>query len=112
MDCLFCMIAEKKIPSKPVYEDELIYAFYDIKPQAPVHVLVIPKTHIPSAAAITPENSGVVAHIFEVIPKIAKTLGLSGGFRIISNCGQDAKQSVEHLHFHIIGGKELAVDMG
>ena len=97
-DCLFCKIAAGEIPSTCVYEDELVYAFKDIDPQAPVHFLVIPKAHIPSAAAITPENSAVVAHAFEVIARLAKEQGLEG-FRVVSNCGEQAGQSVFHLHF-------------
>ena len=107
MDCLFCKIIAGEIPSKKVYEDELIYAFYDIDPQAPVHVLIIPKTHIKSAAEITAENSGIVAHIFEVAAKLAKELGLADGFRIVSNCGDSAGQSVKHLHFHLLGGRDF-----
>lgn len=102
------MIAEGKIPSAKVYEDEKILAFRDINPQAPVHILVIPKEHIRSADEITEKNSGIVAYIFERIPKIAKAANLSGGYRIISNCGSDACQSVPHLHFHILGGAKLS----
>ena len=111
MDCLFCKIIKGDIPSTKVYEDELVYAFRDINPQAPTHVLVIPKTHIDSVNGITEENSAVVAHIFEVIPKIAAAEGLTGGYRVVSNCGADAGQTVFHLHFHILGGKELALEM-
>ncbi len=111
MDCIFCKIAEGSIPSKKVYEDELCLAFHDIQPQAPVHVLVIPKTHIASADEISAENSGVVAHIFEIIPTVAKTVGLTNGYRIISNCGEDACQTVKHLHFHVVGGKKLPESM-
>lgn len=111
MDCLFCKIAAGEIPSKTVYEDAEILAFYDIDPQAPVHVLVIPKEHIPSVDGITGENSDLVAHIFETIPKIAAKLGLSGGYRVISNCGKDAGQTVPHLHFHILGGAPLSLTM-
>jgi histidine triad (HIT) family protein len=107
MDCLFCKIIEGQIPSKKVYEDENILAFHDIAPMAPVHVLVIPKAHISSADDVNAENSKFVAAIFEKIPEIAKSLGLKNGYRIISNCGEDAKQSVKHLHFHILGGAEL-----
>lgn len=107
MDCLFCSIIAGDIPSTKVYEDERILAFKDINPEAPVHVLIIPKTHIPSADAVTPENSGEVAYIFENIPKIAKFLGLERGYRIINNCGEDGGQSVKHLHFHLIGGVKL-----
>ena len=109
--CLFCKIVAGEIPSTKVYEDETVLAFRDINPQAPTHILVIPKTHIPSVAGITPENSAVVAHIFEVIPAIAKKEGLVNGYRVVSNCGPDAGQTVPHLHFHILGGKELALEM-
>jgi len=111
MDCLFCKIIAGDIPSQKVYEDEYMYAFKDINPQAPVHVLVIPKTHIPSLDGISAENSGIVAKIFEKIPHIAKELGLENGYRLISNCGDDACQSVKHLHFHIIGGAKLSEQM-
>ena len=111
MDCLFCKIIEGTIPSKKAYEDESILCFYDINPQAPVHVLVIPKLHIPSVDGITPENSGVVAHIFETIPKIAAELGLGDGYRVITNIGTNGCQSVKHLHFHILGGVKLSESM-
>jgi histidine triad (HIT) family protein len=109
--CLFCKIAAGEIPSTKVYEDETILAFRDIAPQAPTHILVIPKTHIPSVDGITAENSAVVAHIFEVIPTIAAAEGLTGGYRVVSNCGPDACQSVQHLHFHILGGRQLQGEM-
>lgn len=105
--CLFCKIAAGEIPSTKVYEDELILAFRDIAPQAPTHILVIPKIHIPSVDGVTVENSKLVAHIFEVIPGIAAAEGLTGGYRVVSNCGSDAGQTVNHLHFHILGGREL-----
>ena len=111
MDCLFCKIIAGDIPSAKVYEDELVYAFRDINPQAPTHILVIPKAHIASVAEISGENSALVAHIFEVIPQIAQAEGLTGGYRVVSNCGADAGQTVHHLHFHILGGKTLAVEM-
>ena len=111
MDCLFCKIVAGDIPSTKVYEDELVYAFRDIAPQAPTHILVIPKAHIASVAELTAENSAVVAHIFAVIPKIAEAEGLTGGYRVVSNCGPDAGQTVFHLHFHILGGKPLALEM-
>ena len=111
MDCLFCKIIAGDIPSTKVYEDELVYAFRDIAPQAPTHILVIPKAHIDSVNGITQENSAVVAHIFEVIPKIAAEEGLTGGYRVVSNCGADAGQTVFHLHFHILGGQKLALEM-
>ena len=107
MDCLFCKIADGTIPSNKVYEDEVMLAFHDIAPQAPIHVLVIPKMHIPSADGIDAENSAVVARIFEKIPHIAKEAGITNGYRIISNCGSDACQSVLHLHFHILAGKNM-----
>ena len=110
-DCLFCKIVGGVIPSTKVYEDETVFAFRDIAPQAPTHILVIPKSHSPSVDAITAENSAVVAHIFEVIPQIAKAEGLENGYRVVSNCGADAGQTVHHLHFHILGGKTLALEM-
>ena len=110
-NCLFCKIAAGIIPSTRVYEDELCVAFRDIAPQAPTHILVIPKHHIDSCNGISAENSAVVAHIFEVIPQIAAAEKLTNGYRVVSNCGADAGQTVQHLHFHILGGKELALDM-
>ena len=95
------------IPSAKVYEDDTELPFKDLEPQAPVHVLIIPKEHIASAAEITPENSGVVAHIFEVAAKLSRELGLENGFRVVNNCGQDGMQSVRHLHFHMLGGKKM-----
>ena len=110
-NCLFCKIVAGIIPSTKVYEDETVLAFRDIAPQAPTHILVIPKAHIGSVADVTPANSHVVAHIFEVIPVIAVKEGLVNGYRVVSNCGADAGQTVHHLHFHILGGKELALEM-
>ena len=110
-NCLFCKIVAGIIPSTKVYEDESVLAFRDIAPQAPTHILVIPKAHIGSVAEVTPANSDVVAHIFEVIPAIAIKEGLVNGYRVVSNCGSDAGQTVHHLHFHILGGKELALQM-
>ena len=110
-NCLFCKIVAGEIPSTKVYEDEKVLAFRDIAPMAPTHVLVIPKTHIGSVAEITPDNCELVAHIFTVIPKIAEAEGLQGGYRVVSNCGPDAGQTVPHLHFHILGGKALALEM-
>ena len=111
MNCLFCKIIAGEIPSTKVYEDETVYAFRDINPQAPTHILVIPKVHIPSVDGITAENSAVVAHIFEVIPTIAAAENLTNGYRVVSICGQDAGQTVHHLHFHILGGQELSLQM-
>ncbi len=110
-DCLFCKIIAGEIPSTKVYEDDLVLAFRDIAPQAPTHILVIPKCHIGSVAEITAENSAVVAHIFEVIPGIAEAEGLRNGYRVVSNCGADAGQTVHHLHFHILGGQTLNMQM-
>ena len=107
MDCLFCKIIAGEIPSAKVYENEYVYAFKDINPMAPVHVLVVPKEHICCADAVNSDNSIYVAKIFEAIPEIAKQLGLTNGYRIINNCGEDGCQSVKHLHFHILGGKKL-----
>jgi histidine triad (HIT) family protein len=113
MDCLFCNIAKGEIPSTKVYEDDKVLAFKDINPLAPVHILVIPKEHIDSVAAVTSENSAVVAHIFETIAKIAKEQGIDkDGFRVVSNCGDNGCQSVKHLHFHILGGRQLETSMG
>ena len=111
MDCIFCKIAAGEIPSAKVFENERIYAFRDINPQAPVHVLVIPKEHICSADGITAANSALVAEIFETIPAIAAKEGLTNGYRVITNCGEDGCQSVKHLHFHILGGKKLTEQM-
>ena len=105
-DCLFCKIVAGEIPSKKLYEDDLCYAFYDIDPQAPTHFLVIPKQHIPSAAAVTSENSAVVGHIFEVIAKLTREFGLES-FRVVSNIGEQAGQSVFHLHFHVLAGRDM-----
>ena len=111
MDCLFCKIIAGEIPSNKVYEDDWCYAFFDIAPQAPTHVLVVPKLHIPSTDGIDETNSACVAKIFEVIPKIANGLGLGEGYRVITNCGENGCQSVKHLHFHILGGKKLSENM-
>ena len=110
-DCLFCKIIAGAIPSTKVYEDEYVYTFRDIAPMAPVHVLVVPKVHIPSADGVNSENSTYVARIFEAIPKIAAAEGLTNGYRVITNCGEDACQTVKHLHFHILGGKKLPETM-
>ena len=110
-NCLFCKIVAGTIPSTKVFEDETVLAFRDIAPMAPTHILVIPKDHIPSVDGVTAENSAVVAHIFEVIPQIAKAENLENGYRVVSNCGPDAGQTVPHLHFHILGGKPLTLEM-
>lgn len=112
MDCIFCKIAAGEIPSTKVYEDDTVVAFNDLDPQAPVHVLIIPKEHIASAAEINESNSAVVAHIFEVAAKIASEKGLKDGFRIVNNCGDSAGQSVKHLHFHLMGGRDFGWPAG
>lgn len=111
MDCLFCAIAAGEIPSTKVYEDDLILAFRDIAPQAPTHILVIPKAHLSGVSAITAEHQSLIGHIFTVIPEIARQEGLENGYRVVSNCGPDAGQTVNHLHFHILGGKVLETRM-
>lgn len=106
-DCLFCKIAAGEIPSNKVYEDDKVLVFHDIDPKAPTHLLVIPKEHIESCGAITPENSPLVAYLFEVIAKVTEQLGIRE-FRVVSNCGATAGQSVFHLHFHVLAGRDLA----
>ena len=106
-DCIFCKIIAVEIPSKNLYEDELCLAFYDIQPLAPQHFLVVPKAHIASAAELGEDNAALVGHIFAVIAKLTKQLGFSEGFRVVTNCGADAGQTVRHLHFHVLGGKPL-----
>ena len=110
-NCIFCKIIKGEIPSTKVYEDEVILAFRDIAPQAPTHILVIPKVHMEDCNGISAENSAIVAHIFEMIPKIAAEEGLVNGYRVVTNCGVDAGQTVPHLHFHILGGKALNLQM-
>ena len=110
-NCLFCKIIAGEIPSTKVYEDETILAFRDIAPQAPTHVLVVPKVHIEDTNGITAENSAVIAHIFEIIPQIAKAEGLVNGYRVATNCGPDSGQTVPHRHFHILGGKAMDLKM-
>lgn len=107
MSCIFCKIADGSIPSNKVYEDDRVLAFYDLEPQAPVHVLIIPKQHITSVNDITEENSGIIAYIFEIAAKLAKELDLKNGYRIVNNCGEDGGQSVQHLHFHLLGGRSM-----
>lgn len=110
-NCLFCKIVKGDIPSTKVYEDEKVLAFRDIAPMAPTHILVIPKMHIGSVNEVTAENADIVAHIFTVIPQIAAAEELGNGYRVVSNCGPDAGQTVHHLHFHILGGKQLSTEM-
>lgn len=112
MDCIFCKIVNGEIPSNKAYEDDKVLAFYDLEPQAPVHILIIPKEHIASAADITAENSAVISHIFEVAAIIAKEKGLDNGFRIVNNCGYSAGQTVKHIHFHLMGGRDFGWPAG
>lgn len=107
MDCIFCKIANNEIPAKKVYEDEKVIAFNDVNPISPVHILVIPKKHIVCADEINSNNKSIVGDVFEAIAKVAKKLNLSNGYRIINNCKEDGGQTVNHLHFHLIGGKKL-----
>ena len=111
-DCLFCKIAAGEIPSEKVYEDNWVYAFRDIHPQAPTHVLVIPREHIGSMAEVNAGNSVHAAKCLEATAVIAENLRLAGGYRVLSNCGEDAGQTVKHLHFHILGGRRLSDEMG
>ena len=107
MDCLFCSIVNGDIPSKKIYEDDAVYAFYDIDPQAPFHAIIIPKTHISSANEINSENSFLIARVFEAAAKIAKENNLDSGYRIVNNCGNDGGQTVGHIHFHLLARRNL-----
>lgn len=112
MACVFCSIINGDIPSKTVYEDDMIKAFCDIEPQAPVHIIIIPKKHINSANEVSAEDTKYIAHIFEKIPQIAREQGISEeGYRIINNCGKNGGQTVEHLHFHLLGGRDLGAKL-
>ena len=110
-DCLFCKIIAGEIPSSKVYENEKVYAFADINPQAPVHVLVVPKAHVESVDALTPENIDLAGSCLLACREVAALKGLSNGYRVVSNCGADACQSVKHLHFHVLGGDKLSDSM-
>ena len=112
MDCLFCKIIAGEIPCSKVYEDDSVFAFNDIDPQAPVHVLIVPKEHIASADDVNESNSAVIAHIFEVAAKIAKDKGLADGYRIVNNCGDRAGQTVKHIHFHLMSGRNFTWPAG
>lgn len=112
-DCLFCKIISGDIPSAKVYEDDMMLAFRDIAPQAPEHIVIVPKTHIKSANEINEENIKYVAHIWKKIPEIAKSLGIDeNGYRVVNNCGKDGGQTVGHLHFHLMGGREFGWPAG
>ena len=106
-DCIFCRIADKDIPSKTVYEDDEIIAFHDLEPQAPVHVLIIPKTHIASMDDLTDKDGNLIAHLMLKVKEIAKELNLEKGYRLVNNCGEDGLQTVKHLHFHLLGKRKM-----
>ncbi len=106
-NCIFCKIMNGEIPTTKVYEDEFCFAFKDIEPLAPTHFLVIPRKHVASAAAVDQEMEPVIGHIFGVIAKLSAQMGFQDGFRVVTNCGADAGQTVHHLHFHVIAGKEM-----
>ncbi|MBR1562482.1 MAG: histidine triad nucleotide-binding protein [Ruminococcus sp.] len=111
-DCLFCKIIRGEIPSKKIYEDETVYVFEDINPTAPIHYLVIPKEHISKLDEVNETNSAVISHIYEVIAKLSKDLDIKGGFRVVSNCGESAGQSVFHIHFHLLAGRDFGWPAG
>lgn len=106
-DCIFCRIANGEIPSNKVYEDDQILCFHDADPQAPVHVLIIPKKHIPSLDDVAEEDAQLLGYIMLMVPQIAKELGLDNGYRLVNNCGEDGFQTVKHLHFHLLGKRKL-----
>jgi histidine triad (HIT) family protein len=111
-ECIFCKIIRGEIPSKKAYEDERVLAFYDINPKAPVHVLVIPKEHITSLAEVKDEQLELIGYLHGIIRTVAKDLGLENGYRVVNNCGQDGGQEVEHLHFHLLGGRKMTWSAG
>jgi histidine triad (HIT) family protein len=107
-NCIFCSIREGKIPSQKVYEDEYVFAFKDINPEAPIHILIIPKQHISSINELEEDNAYVVGHIYLAAKKLAKELGVDeSGYRVVANCGKAAGQTVYHIHFHLLGGRNL-----
>ena len=108
MDCLFCKIVKGEIPSTKLYEDDLVLAFKDISPEAPIHFLVAPKEHIGSVNEITEENAHIVAHIYKTIAKLSEKLGMQGGYRVVTNVGENGGQTVSHLHFHVLAGRSLS----
>lgn len=110
-DCIFCKIINKEIPSQIVYEDDEIMAFNDVNPMAPVHILFVPKKHIESVMALSEEDEKLVGKIYTKIQEIAKQQNLEDGFRVVTNCGENAGQTVKHLHFHLLGGKKLSLSM-
>ncbi len=110
-DCLFCKIIAGEIPSGKVFENDYVYAFSDINPQAPCHILIVPKTHLASIDDTNADNITAVSEVMKAIPQVAKAAGLTNGYRIITNVGEDGCQSVRHLHFHLLGGKKLPENM-
>ena len=106
-DCVFCKIAEKEIPSNIVYEDDQIICFHDLEPQAPVHVLIIPKKHIASMDDVSADDRQLMGYIMTKVKEIAEILGLENGYRIVNNCGEDGFQTVKHLHFHLLGKRKM-----
>ena len=106
-DCVFCKIAEKEIPSNIVYEDDQIICFHDLEPQAPVHVLIIPKKHIASMDDVSADDQQLMGYIMTKVKEIAKTLGLENGYRLVNNCGEDGFQTVTHMHFHLLGKRKM-----
>ncbi|MCI7145806.1 MAG: histidine triad nucleotide-binding protein [Clostridiales bacterium] len=106
-DCLFCKIIDGEIPSRKVYEDDKILAFHDVDPQAPVHVLIIPKKHIPSLDEVSEEDGDILAYIMLKVKDIAAEMGLANGYRLVNNCGEDGLQTVRHLHFHLLGKRKM-----
>ena len=111
-DCVFCKIAEKEIPSNIVYEDDQIICFHDLEPQAPVHVLIIPKKHIASMDDVSADDQQLMGYIMTKVKEIAKTLGLENGYRLVNNCGEDGFQTVKHLHFHLLGKRKMTCPPG
>ena len=107
MDCLFCSIIKGEIPSTKIYEDDYVYAFADIAPQAPFHAVIVPKEHIKSAAEINSQNSHLIAKVYEAVAEIAKRENLENGFRVVNNCGEDGLQTVKHIHFHLLGKRKM-----
>ncbi|QIB69245.1 histidine triad nucleotide-binding protein [Aminipila butyrica] len=106
-ECIFCKIAEKEIPSNVVYEDEQIVCFHDLEPQAPVHVLIIPKKHMASLDEVSEEDQALLGHLMVKVRDIAESLGLENGYRLVNNCGEDGFQSVKHVHFHLLGKRKM-----
>ncbi len=113
MDCIFCQIVAGKVPSEILYQDEEVIAFRDINPQAPVHLLIIPKKHIPSLAELSEEDLPLMAHMVSMAKQLAEREGIAGtGYRLVVNCGREGGQLVPHLHLHLLGGRRLSNELG